>query len=256
MEAVLDILMPPGLGAGAIWLLVIAAGCTSAVTASLGIGGGVLLLAIMALVMPPAAIIPVHGVVQLGSNANRALMTIRHINLQLIAWFAPGVIIGATIGSLLLVELPLALVQLSIALFILLLCWGPPIPKVATGRTGTLFASTATTFLSLFVGATGPLVAAFVKQQQSGERFSTVATFAAAMSLQHAPKAVVYGAAGFVFRDWIGLILAMILAGALGTWAGLHLLNRVSDKRFAVIFNVLLTLLALRLAWTAFAEWL
>ncbi|SDS13379.1 Sulfite exporter TauE/SafE [Halopseudomonas xinjiangensis] len=256
MEAMLEVLMPPAMGSGTIWLLVLAAGCTSAVTAALGIGGGVLLLAIMALVMPPAAIIPVHGVVQLGSNANRALMTIRHINLPVIAWFAPGVIVGAAIGSLLLVELPLALVQLCIAVFILLLCWGPPIPKVATGRIGTLLASTLTTFLSLFVGATGPLVAAFVKQQQNGERFSTVATFAAAMSLQHAPKALVYGAAGFVFRDWLGLMLLMIASGAVGTWAGLRLLQRVSDKRFALIFNVLLTLLALRLAWTAIHGWL
>lgn len=256
MDAMLEVVMPPGLDLAATWLLVIAAGCTSAVTASLGIGGGVLLLAIMALVMPPAAIIPVHGVVQLGSNANRALMTVRHINLRVIAWFAPGVVVGAALGSLLLVELPLALVQLAIALFILLLCWGPPIPRVATGRVGTLLASIMTTFISLFVGATGPLVAAFVKQQQGGERFSTVATFAAAMSLQHAPKALVYGAAGFIFRDWLGLMVMMIAAGALGTWAGLRLLTHVSDQRFARIFNVLLTLLALRLAWTAIGGWI
>ena len=49
MEALIEWLLPPGLGLGVVWLLVIAAGCTSAVTASLGIGGGVMLLAIMAL---------------------------------------------------------------------------------------------------------------------------------------------------------------------------------------------------------------
>ncbi len=255
MEAMLELLMPPALSSGTIGLLVLAAGCTSAITAALGIGGGVLLLAIMALVMPPAAIIPVHGVVQLGSNANRALMTMRHINLSVIAWFAPGVIVGAAFGSLLLVELPLALVQLCIAAFILLLCWGPAIPTVATGPIGTLLASTLTTFASLFVGATGPLVAAFIKQQQKGKRLGTVATFAAAMSLQHAPKALVYGAAGFVFRDWLGLMMLMIMSGAVGTWAGLRLLRRVSDQRFALIFNILLTLLALRLAWTAVHSW-
>jgi uncharacterized protein len=255
MEAVLELLLPAGLTPGWLIALVCASAVTSAITASVGIGGGVLLLAFMALIMPPAAIIPVHGMVQLGSNANRALMTIRHINLRVILWFAPGVLLGAWLGSMFLVALPMALVQLSIAGFILLLCWGPPIPKLATGSLGTMLAATLTTFLSLFVGATGPLVAAFVKQQQQGERLSTVATFAAAMSLQHLPKALVYGAAGFVFLDWIGVILLMIGAGALGTWAGLHLLRNLSDRGFGRIFNLLLTLLALRLIWTALEGW-
>lgn len=254
MQAFLDLLIPVGLSPAIVAILVAASLVTSAITASLGIGGGVLLLAIMALIVPPAAIIPVHGMVQLGSNANRALLTLRHINLRLIGWFLPGAMLGAWLGSLFLVELPLQLVQLCIAGFILLLCWGPRIPKVATGPTGTFIAAAATTFLSLFIGATGPLVAAFVKQQQNGERFSTVATFAAAMSLQHLPKALVYGAAGFVFMDWLGLMLAMVLAGALGTWLGLHLLKSMSDQRFGLIFNVLLTALAVRLIWQAVAS--
>ncbi|RHW21128.1 sulfite exporter TauE/SafE family protein [Pseudomonas jilinensis] len=255
MPELFDVLLPSTLPAATTLLLIALSAVTSAITASLGIGGGVLMLAVMALVMPPTAIIPVHGLVQFGSNLNRALMTLRHINLQVIVWFLPGVILGAWLASLILVDLPAALIQLCIAGFILLLVWGPAIPKVATGRFGTLVAATLTTFISLFVGATGPLVAAFVKQQQAGERFSTVATFAAAMSLQHAPKAVVYGAAGFVFFDWLGLILLMIAAGALGTWLGLHLLRHLNDRRFAWIFNGLLTLLAVRLLWQAWTGW-
>lgn len=255
MQAVVDLLLPIGLSPAWLAALVTASLVTSAITASLGIGGGVLLLAFMALVLPPAAIIPVHGMVQLGSNANRALLTLRHINLRVIAWFAPGVILGAWLGSQFLVALPMTLVQLSIALFIMLLCWGPPIPRLATGRVGTLVAAALTSFLSLFIGATGPLVAAFIKQQQDGERFSTVATFAAAMTLQHLPKALVYGAAGFVFMDWLGLIVLMVLTGAAGTWIGLNLLRNLTDRRFAMIFKLLLTLLALRLAWSAIVDW-
>lgn len=251
MQAALDVILPTDMSGLLIIMLIASAMATSALTAAMGIGGGVLLLAIMALVMPPAAIIPVHGMVQLGSNANRALMTLKYINLRVILWFLPGVIIGAWLASLVLIDLPLPLVQICIAGFILLLCWGPAIPKVATGRIGTLLAAALTSFISLFVGATGPLVAAFIKQQQAGERLSTVATFAAAMSLQHAPKALVYGAAGFVFSEWLGLILIMIAAGVLGTWAGLRMLHRLSDQRFGMIFNLLLTLLALRLIWQA-----
>ncbi len=231
--------------------LVLAAALTSMITASLGAGGGVILLALLALSAPPSAIIPVHGLVQLGSNVNRMLMLWRHVDLRIIAWFTPGVALGAWLASLVLVELPAHVIQLCIAGFILLLIWGPAVPRQALGAAGTVLASTVTSFITMFVGATGPLVAAFIKQQQGHQRFGTVATFAAAMSLQHAPKALVYGAAGFAFREWLGLVAAMIAAGALGTWLGIRLLGRLGDRRFGLVFRILLTALALRLFWQA-----
>ncbi len=250
METVGTWLLPTDLP---VWLsagLVLLAAVTSLITAAVGAGGGVILLAVLALAVPPAAIIPVHGMVQLGSNLNRALMLWRHIDLRTLAWFAPGVALGAWLASVLLVDLPLATIQLCIAAFILLLVWGPALPGRALGPAGILIASLTTSFISMFVGATGPLVAAFMKQQQT-DRLRTVATFAGAMCLQHAPKALVYGAAGFAFRDWLGLILLMIAAGALGTRIGLHLLQGMSERRFGRLFDIVLTLLALRLLWEA-----
>ena len=43
----------------------------SFITAAFGIGGGAVMLATMALILPAPALIPVHGVVQLGSNVGR-----------------------------------------------------------------------------------------------------------------------------------------------------------------------------------------
>ncbi len=251
MAALLEWLVPADVSIWAMLALIATACFTSAMTAALGIGGGVLLLAIMSMLLPVAAIIPLHGLVQLGSNANRAMFTAAHINWKVVAWFAPGVVFGAILASLLLVELPPAFLQLSIASFILLLCWGPAIPAVATGALGTFVAALLTTFISHFVGASGPLVAAFIKRQQQDQRQATVATFAATMTLQHAPKTLVYTAAGFVFYEWLGLALLMILAGVVGTKLGLGVLEKTSDQRFGKIFNWLLTLLALRLIWQA-----
>lgn len=255
MEAVLEWFVPAGLPVWAVLVLIATAALTSAMTAALGIGGGVLLLAILSMLLPGAAVIPLHGLVQLGSNANRAVFTAPHIRWSSLYWFAPGVLVGALLASVLLIELPSWLLQLSIAGFILLLCWGPPVPQVATRALGTFVAAIITTLLSHFVGATGPLVAAFIKRQQQGDRQATVATFAAAMTLQHAPKALVYSAAGFVFHEWLGLALAMVLAGVVGTKLGLKVLLKTSDQRFAQIFNILLTLLALRLIWQALSSW-
>lgn len=243
-------LLPDALTVGVAAFLLACSALTSMITASLGAGGGVLLLVLMASWLPPAAIIPVHGMIQLGSNAGRMTLTWRHIDWPTIAAFLPGVLVGAGLGAWLLVALPPAIWQITIALFVLYLCWGPALPKAALGPVGVFLASGLTSFISLFVGATGPLVAAFIKQIHA-DRFRTVATFATAMTLQHAPKALVFGAAGFVFTDWLPFILAMIAAGFAGTWLGLRLLHTLSNRGFHRVFNLVLTVLALRLLWLA-----
>lgn len=241
-------LIPEALSPTTALLLLLCSTLTSMITASLGAGGGVLLLVIMAMWVPPAAIIPFHGLVQLGSNSGRAVMTWRKVDWRVIAAFAPGVVVGAAVGAWLLVDLPEQVWQLTIAVFVLYLCWGPALPAMAFGRNGIFVAAALTTFVSLFVGATGPLVAAFIKQIHSN-RFTTIATFAMAMTLQHAPKALVFGLAGFMFKQWLVFILAMIAFGLAGTWLGLHVLKRISNRRFNQVFNLLLTAMAVRLLW-------
>ncbi|MEL7486060.1 MAG: hypothetical protein AAGJ87_02465 [Pseudomonadota bacterium] len=44
---------------------------TAALTAAFGLGGGLALLGAMSALLPPAAVIPVHGVAQMGSNLSR-----------------------------------------------------------------------------------------------------------------------------------------------------------------------------------------
>ena len=227
----------------------------SMITAGVGAGGGVFLLSMMAIWLPPIAVIPVHGLVQLGSNVGRASMTWRHIRWYVIAAFLPGALVGAVLGSLLLVRLPATAWQLLISVFVLYLCWGPRLPRVVLSVPGIIVAAGLTSFASLFVGATGPLVAAFLRQIDT-DRFTTVATFAAAMIIQHAPKALVFGLAGFAFAEWLPLAAGMIAAGLVGTWLGVRLLRRLDNRQFGRIFNVVLSALALRLLWLGVSGWL
>lgn len=245
-----ELLIPPGLPPLVAGLLLLASVITSMITAAFGAGGGVFLLGIMALWLPPVAIVPVHGLIQLGSNGGRFAMTWRKVDWGVLGAFAPGVILGMAAGALILVRLPESAWQLTIAGFILWLCWGPPIPKAALGRPGIFLASTLTSFITLFVGATGPLVAAFIKQLHT-DRFRTIATFSGAMTLQHFPKILVFGLAGFVFTEWVVWVVAMIGCGLVGTWLGLRLVNRMSNQLFQRLFTIVLTLLALRLVWQA-----
>lgn len=241
-----------GFSPGVVGLLTISAFFTSMFTASFGAGGGVMMLGIMAQVIPPQIIIPLHGFIQLGSNAGRALMSRKHIDWTLMAAFTPGVLVGTVLGFSVLVVLPPQVMYLTIAGFILFLCWGPKIPSLALGKAGMVFAGALTAFVGLFVGASGPLVGAFVKQVHIA-RLTTIATFASAMTIQHLTKLVVFGAGGFEFWPWLPLLLMMIIAGAIGTWVGLKFVKRMSDVYFNRVFNIVLSVLAIRLIWQAFA---
>ncbi|MBB3230753.1 sulfite exporter TauE/SafE family protein [Halomonas stenophila] len=242
----LDSLSP--LAASLNLLLILLSVLTSAFTAAVGAGGGVLMIMALAQVMPAAALIPVHGMVQLGSNVGRMAMTWRHVDRATLLAFLPGVALGALAAAWLLIRLPEGVLELCIAAFVLFTCWGPGLPRRALGRAGTLVVGAVTTLLSSLVGASGPVVAAFIKQGQPG-RLAKVATFSACMMAQHLTKAFVFGVAGFVFHDWLALILAMVGAGFAGTWLGLRLLHRLSEHRFDSLFRAALTLLSLRLAW-------
>jgi uncharacterized membrane protein YfcA len=243
-------LLPASLSLLDAGVLIVSAGFTSLLTAAMGIGGGVLLLAIMAGIVPAAALIPVHGLVQLGSNGNRAWMTRRHIDLGLLKRFALGALAGALIASLIVVQLPLQWIQFSVAAFILYLIWGPKPGQHSLGAAGQLLAGTLTTLVSMFVGATGPLVAGFIHRHDM-DKLATTATFASCMSAQHLLKMAVFSAVGFAFWDWLPLVAAMILAGVAGTWLGLKLLDRVPPAHFRQAFRWIVTLLALRLLWQA-----
>ena len=99
-------LFPPAMSLLDAGLLIAASLVTSFITAAFGIGGGVVLLAFLALVLPPVALIPVHGVVQLGSNGGRVAIMSKHVVWRPILPFVVGALIGAAIGGLVVVQLP------------------------------------------------------------------------------------------------------------------------------------------------------
>jgi uncharacterized membrane protein YfcA len=240
-------LLPPEVGQGAALLLVVASFFTSALTASLGLGGGMVMLALMGIVFPVAAVIPVHGAVQLGSNSGRAWVQRASIRRDVAMPFAAGSVFGAIAGVFLVVQLPDAALKLVLGAFILILTWGS-FPWIARlSRAGLSVASALLALISMFVGATGPLVSPVLARFLEGDRKGLVATHAAVMVVQHGLKILVFGIAGFAFGPWIWLVAAMIASGYLGTLAGTMLLDRLPEATFRTLFRIVVTLLALDL---------
>ncbi len=225
--------------------LILASFAGSFITIALGIGGGAMLLAVMASILPAAALIPLHGVIQLGSNATRAIMMWRETYWQPLVGFSVGAIIGAALGGSIAVNLPPALVQIGVGLFIIWSVLAKP-PRWLSHVSWA--AGGVSSFLTMFFGATGPFVASYIKAL-SLPRHAHTATQAVAMTVQHGLKTTIFAMFGFAFWPWIPFLIAMILAGALGTWAGKFVLNWQSDARYGTWLNYALIAVALRLIW-------
>ena len=219
---------------------------TSAVSATFGLGGGVMMLIAMASIMPALAVIPVHGAVQVGSNGGRAWMLRQHINWSIFRYFLIGSIIGAAVASQIVVSLPRDVLRLILGLFVLYIVWGPKPTKREIGDVAYIPVGIGTTFASMFVGATGLLIGAFMPPGKLG-RMTTVTMQAICAMIQHALKIVVFGLLGFAFWEWLPLVLAMIATGFLGTFTGKTLLEKIPEKAFGWLFKTLLTVLSIRL---------
>jgi uncharacterized membrane protein YfcA len=226
-------------------LLVFTAFVASYITAALGIGGGLLLLSVMANIVPITHLIPVHGIVQVASNAGRAAMLWRSIDARMLLYFSVGSVAGYWLAPYIIIELSLALLQISVAAFILLLQWGPKLRFAAKGKAALVVQGGVITLLSSLVGATGPLVASILNHLQVKQVL--VATMAAMQTVQHSMKSLVFVQLGVDLLPWLGLILLMVVAGFAGTHFGLRKMMKLPEDKFRFWFRWLITLLSLRM---------
>lgn len=243
----------PGVEAWLFATLAAATFCTTLIGLLSGAAGGLVLLALMALVFPPAIVIPLHTLVQLGVGSSRAFFLRKYMIRTFVPPFAVGAVIGAAAGANLFVTLSTGTLQGILAMFILFATWVPNMVRIGTERGRFAILGFAATFLGVFVSATGtmvtPVLAASVK-----DRREYAGTFGALMSIVHIAKIVAFGVIGLSIGAYAPLILAMIGSAALANWIGKNFLDRMAEGTFRLILKVMLTVLALRLMWVAARE--
>ncbi|MEX3010882.1 sulfite exporter TauE/SafE family protein [Hoeflea sp. TYP-13] len=243
MESIAGTLLPDILSPVNAGLLVAASFLTSFITASVGIGGGVVMIALMSYFVPPVALIPVHGAVQLGSNGGRTFVLREHVDWIRIAAFSAGAVIGAAIGAAIAVRLNNSVILIGLGLFVIASTWIPLRKMAAIKTRGFAVIGAVTTFIGMFFGATGPINAALMSNSFS-KRQTLVGSLAALMSAQHGFKVIGFAFAGFAFEQWLPLIAMMIASGFCGTLTGSRLLHVMPEKGFRIAFKIVLTLLA------------
>lgn len=238
--------LPDGLSLSVGLLFIVASFVTSATTAAFGLGGGLGMLAILSLHLPVAVLIPVHGLVQLGSNVGRVVVQRSNVDWPAVWPFFLGAMVGAGVGARFVVALPEAVLQTALGVFILVLTYVKMPALGRLTRRGFVAMGAGTTFLTMFFGATGPINAGLLAQTYP-DRHRLVGTMAATTAVQHALKGIAFFALGVGFGPYLPLTGAMIASGFLGTVAGTASLKRLDERYFRRILMVILTVLALDL---------
>lgn len=227
-------------------LLALAAFSTALMSATLGLGGGVLLILLMPGLLPSAAIIPVHALVQTMANFARVGFSLRCVDWPLVPPLLIGSILGAYLGSHGAAFISLQWLPAVAGLIILVVTWLPMSRIKMSGQGALVMLGFYQTGLGMLAGATGPLGAA-VMQRINTRRDWLVVNTGLYMALNHLLRTVAFALIGFTFEPWWPEILAMSLATIPGAWLGTQLRYWVPQQNFTHIFRWLISLLALRM---------
>ena len=218
---------------------------TSTIAAIVGLGGGMMLITILPSFLPINALIPVHGLTQMTSNLSRAVFGYKDVQYEVIPKFLLGSFLGIGIFASILSLISLEYVPLFIGVYILLSLWSEKFNEKIKKYESYFLAGFFQTGLSMVVGATGPLTMTLLFKDYE-DKNKVVATGAALMSITHILKVFVFMYFGFVFFDYIGIIIAMVIGAIAGSWVGTKLRNIIDGKKFTIILKVLLTTLAIK----------
>jgi uncharacterized membrane protein YfcA len=233
-------------------VLVATALAASIVSGIIGMGGGILLLAVMASLLDPVAVVPLHGVVQLVSNGTRTVRLVRHVDWRIFALYVPGLALGAWIGIGFYDGAQAAWFRPVVGGFVLaFLLWERVKPRrLVVPMWVFVPAGVGGGILTVMVGATGPYLAAFFLRDDL-ERRKLVGTKAAIQSVGHLAKIPAFLSIGFDYGAHVTVLGPLIASVVLGTVAGTSLLARMNERAFQAIFRVVLALLGLRLLFTS-----
>lgn len=235
---------------------------TSILSAVAGLGGGVILLLVIAQYVAPTTAIPIQGAIQLVSNGSRAALLRRSVSWPVVGWSSLLLLPGSLLGVAIATNVPEDAVRVVLALFVLGLAWRPGWLKLTPPSTTTIGTAPprrramllglggASGLLNSTVGASGPMTSPFFKAV-TATHVAFVSTAAATQVAAHTSKLVAFTTGGWEIADHIDVIAVGIVGVVAGSWIGTLLLGRITPSHLDVVFKVVLTALAIRLLITS-----
>jgi uncharacterized membrane protein YfcA len=228
-------------------LLTVAALAASTLAAVAGFGGAAILLPVLVALFGPRDAIPILTIAQLVGNGSRVVINRDAVDRRIVGWFALGGIPAALIGGFLFAAAPLdALTRLIGAFLLASVAWRHirPRPSGALGpRTFTVIGAFFA-FASALVGSIGPLMAPFFLAAGL-VKSAYIGTEAAATVVMHVAKLVAYGTAALLTAATVGIGLVMAPAMIVGSLIGKRIVDRLPERVFVAIIEVVLVLAGL-----------
>ncbi|MGB5867859.1 MAG: TSUP family transporter [Arcobacteraceae bacterium] len=219
---------------------------TSLIAGVVGIGGGLMLIAILPNFLPISALIPIHGFTQMFSNVSRAYFGYKDIQFEVVPKFLIGSLIGVGFIALILDMISIEYIPLFIASYILLSLWSTRFNDKIKKYENYYLIGFLQSGLSVVVGATGPLTTTLLLKDYQ-DKDKVVATAALLMSITHSLKVLVFIYFGFKFSEYLDVIVVMVIGVIIGSYLGTKLRDKVDGKKLLLTLKILLTLLALKL---------
>lgn len=218
---------------------------SSAITGITGVGGGMVLVAILPSFLSSSLIIPVHGMTQLFSNISRAYFGYKDIYTKALPKYLLGSLLGVSISYSFLLYLSFTYIPLFIAVYILLSLWSKKFTSFMKRFESYFILGLLQSGLSLVVGATGAMsMPRLIRDcKDNNQILVTIATLSA---ITHFLKILVFIILGFSFFEHLNLVLFMIIGAVLGSYIGSKLRSYFDQEKLLFIMKIILTFLSIK----------
>jgi len=240
-------------------ILVAAALITSSISAVLGMGGGIILLGIMAIIIPEGyVVVALHGIIQLASNITRSYVFRAHIKGKIIRQYFSGAVLGLFLSAFIIIilkyifevqsakDIKVDFLKPLIGIFIIWFLYGK-CPQIKDKHPHFFGVGTLSGLTTVFIGATGPLIAPFfLKGKHTKENI--IANKAVCQAISHAGKIPLF----IIFFEFnyfteLRVLIPLTAAVFIGTNFGKQILQHIPEKVFRLLFKGVLTIIAIKL---------
>lgn len=232
------------------WIVIVvavAAFATSAMTAVVGFGGGLVLLAVLVLWLEPVVAIPLHAAIQVVSNGTRTWIRRRDVDRSVVVPFSVLLLPAGAIALPVVVRAPESALRVAIAATVLAATWWPEL-RGSTMRPpswrGWVGVGGVVGALNVVVGATGPLQAPLFRAATS-TRQGFVGTFAASQVAGHLAKIALFGVAGLAPTQYAAAAVAGVIGVVAGTTLGSRVLDQMPEQGFRRLYLTAITAVSL-----------
>ena len=240
-------------------ILIISAFITSSISAVIGMGGGIILLGIMAIMIPKGyMVIALHGIIQLVSNTTRTYVFKNYLKKYILKDFMIGALVGLICSAIIVLilinffnvnsasQIKIDFLKPVIGLFILWYLFLKPLKK-KDKKSSFIKVGFISGICSIFIGATGPLIAPFFLNEKLIKE-NIIANKAACQMISHIGKIPIFIILFEVnyFSEY-KLLLPLIAAVYIGTYFGKKILSHIPERIFTLLFKTALTLISIKL---------